>query len=54
LLQPVVAALLAWPILGEPVTLRQVVGGVIILAGITLAHLQLSSAAADNSDEAKL
>ena len=52
LLQPVVAALLAWPILGEPVTLRQVVGGVIILAGIALAHLQLSSPAADSIDEA--
>ena len=47
LLQPVVAALLAWPILGEPVTIRQVIGGVIILAGIALAHLQLSSRAAD-------
>ena len=54
LLQPVVAALLAWPILGEPVTLRQVIGGIIILAGIALAHLQLSSRAADNSVEAKV
>ena len=49
LLQPVVAALLAWPILGEPVTIRQVIGGVIILAGIALAHLQLSSRAADKT-----
>jgi drug/metabolite transporter (DMT)-like permease len=53
MLQPVVAALLAWPILGEPVTLRQAIGGIIILAGIALAHLQLSSRAADNSVEAK-
>ena len=54
LLQPVVASLLAWPILNEPVTLRQVVGGVIILVGIALARLQLSSRAADNSVEAKI
>jgi drug/metabolite transporter (DMT)-like permease len=54
LLQPVVAALLAWPILGEPVTMRQVIGGIIILGGIALARLQLSSRAADNSVEAKV
>ncbi|HKQ39246.1 MAG TPA: DMT family transporter [Verrucomicrobiae bacterium] len=54
LLQPVVAALLAWPILGEPVTTRQVIGGIVILAGIALAHLQLSSRAADNTLEAKV
>lgn len=49
LLQPVVAALLAWPILGEPVTPRQAIGGTIILAGIALAHLQLSSGSADKT-----
>lgn len=38
LLQPVVAALLAWPILHEPITLRQILGGIIVLAGIALAH----------------
>ena len=54
LLQPVVAALLAWPILGEPVTTRQVIGGIIILAGIALAHLQLSSRGADRTLNVKL
>jgi drug/metabolite transporter (DMT)-like permease len=54
LLQPVIAALLAWPILGEPVTLRQVLGGIIILGGIALAHLQLSSRKADSTVEAKV
>lgn len=54
LLQPVVAGLLAWPILGEPITVRQVIGGVIILVGIALAHLQVSSRPADNSVEAKV
>lgn len=48
LLQPVVAAMLAWPILGEPITVRQIIGGIIILGGIALAHLQLSSRRADN------
>jgi drug/metabolite transporter (DMT)-like permease len=38
LMQPVVAALLAWPILHEPVTLRQMIGGVVVLGGIVLAH----------------
>ena len=38
LMQPVVAALLAWPILNEPVTPRQMLGGAIVLAGIALAH----------------
>jgi drug/metabolite transporter (DMT)-like permease len=38
LLQPVVAALLAWPILGEPITLRQILGGIVVLGGIALAH----------------
>ena len=38
LLQPVVASLLAWPILNESVSSRQVVGGMVVLAGIALAH----------------
>lgn len=38
LLQPVVAALLAWIILGEPLGLWQGVGGAIVLAGIVLAR----------------
>jgi drug/metabolite transporter (DMT)-like permease len=38
LLQPVMAALLAWIILSEPVSLWQAVGGVIVLAGIFLAR----------------
>lgn len=53
LLQPVVAALLAWPILHEAITVRQVVGGIIILAGIALAHIQLSSSPADKIVDAK-
>ena len=38
LLQPIVAALLAWPILHEPIKTRQMIGGAIVLAGIALAH----------------
>jgi drug/metabolite transporter (DMT)-like permease len=38
LLQPVVAPLLAWGILSEPLGLWQVVGGAIVLAGIFLAR----------------
>jgi drug/metabolite transporter (DMT)-like permease len=38
LLQPVVAAVLAWPILHEPITVRQIVGGIVVLSGIALAH----------------
>jgi len=39
-LETPIIILLAWPILGEPVTLRQVVGGIIILAGIALAAMR--------------
>ncbi|VDC20415.1 DMT family transporter [Pseudogemmobacter humi] len=39
LLQPVVAALLAWAVLGEALTPWQAVGGVIVLAGIWTARL---------------
>ena len=38
LLQPVVAALLAWSILGESVGAMQAVGGAIVLAGILIAR----------------
>lgn len=39
LLQPVVAALLAWAVLGEALTPWQALGGVIVLAGIWTARL---------------
>ena len=38
LLQPVVAAILAWILLAEPVGLMQAVGGVIVLFGILIAR----------------
>nr|WP_244483842.1 DMT family transporter [Rhizobium sp. Root482] len=38
LLQPVVAAILAWILLNEPVGLMQAVGGIIVLAGIMVAR----------------
>lgn len=38
LLQPVVAAILAWFLLAEPVGVMQAVGGVIVLAGILVAR----------------
>ncbi|CAA6605055.1 conserved membrane hypothetical protein [Rhodospirillaceae bacterium LM-1] len=39
LLQPLVAALLAWVLLGESLTLLAMLGGLVILAGILLARL---------------
>lgn len=36
--QPVVAALLAWTVLSEPVGLLQAIGGIIVLAGIMVAR----------------
>jgi drug/metabolite transporter (DMT)-like permease len=36
--QPVATALLAVPLLGEPITWAQVLGGVLVLAGIALLH----------------
>ncbi|MBN2198734.1 MAG: DMT family transporter [Candidatus Aminicenantes bacterium] len=36
--QPVVTALAAWPLLGEPLGLAQVAGGVLILAGVFIVH----------------
>ncbi len=38
LLQPVVAAILAWLLLSEPIGLLQAVGGLIVLAGILIAR----------------
>jgi drug/metabolite transporter (DMT)-like permease len=38
LLQPVVAALLAWLLLSEPVGLMQAIGGAIVLVGILIAR----------------
>jgi drug/metabolite transporter (DMT)-like permease len=38
LLQPVVAALLAWIIFGEPLSAAQAIGGIAILGGIELAR----------------
>jgi drug/metabolite transporter (DMT)-like permease len=38
LIQPVVASMLAWLFLGEPVTLVQAAGGSIVIAGIVLAR----------------
>jgi drug/metabolite transporter (DMT)-like permease len=38
LIQPVVAAILAWLLLGEPLTMTQVAGGSIVIAGIMLAR----------------
>lgn len=38
LMQPVIASLLAWAILGEALTIWQCIGGTIVLAGIMAAH----------------
>ncbi|WP_371742507.1 DMT family transporter [Ensifer sp. ENS09] len=38
LLQPVVAAILAWVLLAEPVSLMQAIGGAIVLVGILIAR----------------
>jgi drug/metabolite transporter (DMT)-like permease len=38
LLQPVMAALFAWVLLGEPLSALQVAGGLVVLAGIALAR----------------
>jgi len=40
--QPVVAALVAWGILGEPLRLMQAVGAVVVLAGIATASGSLN------------
>ena len=38
LLQPVIAALIAWALLGEPLVALQIAGGLMVLAGIWLAR----------------
>lgn len=38
LFQPVMAAVFAWILLGEPLVALQIAGGVVVLAGIYLAH----------------
>ena len=38
LIQPVVAAILAWVLLGEALTPMQMIGGLVVLAGIFLAR----------------
>ena len=38
LIQPVVASMLAWLLLGEALTARQIAGGFIVIGGITLAR----------------
>jgi drug/metabolite transporter (DMT)-like permease len=38
LLQPVVAAILAWILLSEPIGPMQAVGGLVVLAGIMIAR----------------
>ncbi len=45
LLEPVVAALLAWALLRQGVTPGQVVGGLLVLAGLAVVILQRSDAA---------
>jgi drug/metabolite transporter (DMT)-like permease len=46
LLQPLVAAMAGWFLLGEPLSLAQTLGGVILLGGIYVARLQRDSAGA--------
>jgi drug/metabolite transporter (DMT)-like permease len=38
LIQPVIAAVIAWALLGEALTVSQIAGGVIVLSGIALAR----------------
>jgi drug/metabolite transporter (DMT)-like permease len=38
LLQPVMAALFAWALLGETLAALQIAGGILVLAGIRIAH----------------
>ncbi len=38
LLQPVVAAILAWVLLSEPIGPMQAIGGIVVLAGILVAR----------------
>ena len=41
--QPVVAAMIAWVVLQEPLNAAQVAGGVVVLAGIAIASGSLNS-----------
>jgi drug/metabolite transporter (DMT)-like permease len=38
LIEPLMAAIFAWVLLGEPISIRQGIGGAVILAGIALAR----------------
>jgi len=38
LLQPVMAALFAWILLGETLGWFEIAGGIVVLAGIAIAH----------------
>lgn len=38
LIQPVVASILAWILLGEPLTFMQILGGLVVISGIMLAR----------------
>lgn len=38
--QPVLTALLAVPLLGQPLSPAQIIGGVVVLAGIWIVHRQ--------------
>jgi drug/metabolite transporter (DMT)-like permease len=49
LLQPVVAAILAWLLLSEPLSLRQCIGGAVILAGVGLASQRRWAPAEDSA-----
>jgi drug/metabolite transporter (DMT)-like permease len=42
--QPVLTAVLAWPLLGQPITPPQIIGGLIVLSGIWVVHRQRRSA----------
>ncbi|MFS8147879.1 DMT family transporter [Rhizobium sp. BR 249] len=44
LLQPVVAAILAWALLGEAIGTMQALGGAVVLAGIMVARMSRASA----------
>ena len=49
LIQPVVAAVLAWMILGERLSGLQLVGGAIVIAGIMLAKRSLPDLVLENT-----
>ena len=47
--QPVATALLAIPLLGEPLTAAQVLGGALVLAGIAVIHRRPQTPAPETS-----